>query len=579
MNVRKSASAIVAVLLIAALGWTAWLAWATHRDLSTARSSVEEIKTAIESDDSVRRDAAIQQFKDSARSAHDRTDGTWWGMATYMPWVGDDAEGVQLLAASLDRLASESMDPLAAAADSLQELTEQGRVDVEVLTSMSGPLHRATAGVEDAAALVANVRTQGFLGILKAPFEQYAAQVDELLGGLNSATLATDLAPAMLGADGPRDYLLIFQNNAEIRATGGLPGSWARVHADNGLLTMEEQGSAIDFPVLDEPATTLTLEEVAVYGEELGRYWQDPVFTPDFPRSAEIFNAFWQISQPDRPLDGIISIDPVALSYLLEAVGPVLVEGVELTPANSAEVLLNGIYKMYTNPREQDRVFRSLARAIFESIQADVISPARFVAGLDRAAQERRLLVAPFRSAEKLAIFGTAVEGALGGDGGTAPNVFIGLNDATGSKMSYYLRYWADVESRDCENGVQTLDGTLKLNQTISPREARLLPDYITGGGVYGTKPGTQLVFVRIYAPHGGGITNIRIDGVRPTFDDISELEGRPVATIPISIENVDDAIITWTMASGTGQTGDGQLGITPSVVPGIQGGVITSTC
>ena len=45
---------------------------------------------------------------------------------------------------------------------------------------------------------------------------------------------------------------------------------------------------------------------------------------------------------------------------------------------------------------------------------------------------------------------GTRAEGALSGDDGATPHVDIGVNDATGSKMSYYLRYWAEVRALDC---------------------------------------------------------------------------------------------------------------------------------
>ncbi len=40
-----------------------------------------------------------------------------------------------------------------------------------------------------------------------------------------TAARAVRLLPPMLGADGPREYLLLVQNNAEQRATGGIPGS------------------------------------------------------------------------------------------------------------------------------------------------------------------------------------------------------------------------------------------------------------------------------------------------------------------------------------------------------------------
>ncbi|TFB67457.1 DUF4012 domain-containing protein [Cryobacterium sp. Hz9] len=44
---------------------------------------------------------------------------------------------------------------------------------------------------------------------------------------------AVQLLPAMLGADGQRSYLLLFQNNPEVRATGGLPGAFAEISTEN----------------------------------------------------------------------------------------------------------------------------------------------------------------------------------------------------------------------------------------------------------------------------------------------------------------------------------------------------------
>ena len=57
----------------------------------------------------------------------------------------------------------------------------------------------------------------------------------------------------MLGGDGPRNYLLVFQNNAEIRATGGLPGSWAEVHAEDGKHLAQAAGHGRRVPGLGHP--------------------------------------------------------------------------------------------------------------------------------------------------------------------------------------------------------------------------------------------------------------------------------------------------------------------------------------
>ncbi len=579
VNPRKLAAVSVTALVIAALTWTAWLAWATQRDLAAARMSIEELRVAVERGDIDSRARSVERLKRSTESAMQRTDGIWWGALTHFPWIGDDAEGVQVLSASLSSLSSDAIDPLVEVVGDLDSVTIQGRIDVQLVRSLEQPVDRAFQGVSRSADMVAELESSGFIGPLRLPFDDYVQQVNDLQDALASARLATSLAPAMLGEDGSRDYLLIFQNNAEIRGTGGLPGSWALVHAENGKVSIREQGSSGDFPILDRPVAPLTTEEVAVYGQELGRFWQDPGFTPDFPRAAELFNAFWMIDNPGRPLDGILTLDPVALGYLLQATGPVDAAGLTVTPDNASQLLLNQIYLDNENPRVQDLVFQAVARAIFDAVTTDVESPLNLVKGLSRASEEGRFLVAPFREDERAAIDGTSVEGALAEDDGKTVHVDIGLNDATGSKMSYYLRYWADVSSRDCVDGTQHMNGSLTLNQTISPAEAQKLPDYITGGGVYGTEPGTQLVFVRIYGPYGGELSELRINGSRPAFDDIDSLGGRPVATLPISLANVKDTLITWSMRSGPGQTGATEIRLTPSVVPGTLNRRIASSC
>ena len=96
----------------------------------------------------------------------------------------------------------------------------------------------------------------------------------------------------------------------------------------------------------------------------------------------------------------------------------------------------------------------------------------------------------------------------------------IGVNDATGSKMSYYLRYRASVDAQSCEDDRQQLSGRLTVSQTISPSQAERLPDSVTGGGNNGIEPGLQVVLFRIYSPYEGSISDIMIDGARVEAPD-----------------------------------------------------------
>ena len=134
----------------------------------------------------------------------------------------------------------------------------------------------------------------------------------------------------------------------------------------------------------------------------------------------------------------------------------------------------------------------------------------------------------PFDEEDAEILAGSNVLGEFRTDATTTPYVDIGLNDATGSKMSYYLRSQAEIESRSCKDDRQQLDASLKLGQVITPEAAAKLPDSVTGGGNYGTEPGSQLVVVRLYGPVDGTIENVVIDGHRIDIEGDITLVERP---------------------------------------------------
>ena len=268
----------------------------------------------------------------------------------------------------------------------------------------------------------------------------------------------------------------------------------------------------------------------------------------------------------------------MALSYLLDGTGPVKVGDVTLTRDNAVEELLNKPY-IEAGPAAQDVFFKQASRAIFDTATGSLASPVKFAQGLNRAANEGRLLINSFDDQAQQSLDGTRVEGALSGDDGTTPHVDIGLNDLTGSKMSYYLRYSADVDAMRCNDGVQQLTGTLNRGQVISPAEAAKLPTSVTGGGRYGTEPGSQYVMVRIYGPYGGTIDKVRLDGKTLPAVESQPLNGRPVVSVDVLVSSREDLVVTWYGTTGPDQTGDGVLRMTPSIVPGSDQKAFASSC
>ncbi|GAB2779685.1 DUF4012 domain-containing protein [Nocardioides salsibiostraticola] len=568
----------VGVLAVVAAAFTGWQAFNVQKDLAQAESSVNRIQRALDNDDVVARDAAIDELTSAASDAADTTSGPWWGALTLVPLIGDDFEGIEVLSSSLDLIASEGIRPVADSVSSLDDITKNGRINLQKLKTLQEPLRRATSAFSDANSEVSALDSAGYFGTFGSRFDEYAERLDSAASSIASADKAAEVLPSMLGGNGPRDYLLIFQNNAEIRATGGLPGSWALVHADNGKLDLTEQGSASDFGRKVRPVLPITAEEDDVYSDLLGVFFQDAGFTPDFPRASQLWNAHWSAKYPERPLDGILALDPVGLSYLIEGTGPVTVGDLTLTAENLVEQLLNKPY-ITLDTAAQDALFEDAAAAVFKAATVDLAKPMRFVEGMSRSAREGRFLVAPFVDREAEMLAHTDVLGAISGDDGPTPHIDIGLNDATGSKMSYYLRYSAEIEARTCSGGTQSLAGMLTLRQAISPADAAELPSSVTGGGKFGTQPGSQFTVVRIYGPHGGAIDDIRLGGRVVPEAEVLPLNGRPTVTLALLLENRNDLIVTWKMSTAKGQTGDVEVRTTPSVVPGKSSATVPSAC
>jgi hypothetical protein len=313
-----------------------------------------------------------------------------------------------------------------------------------------------------------------------------------------------------------------------------------------------------------------------VFGRQLGVFFQDANFTPQFPRTAELLAARWQ-QRFDERVDGVLSVDPVALSYLLEATGPVKVDGVTLSSANAVDQLLNRTYLRLPDPERQDVFFRDAARTVFDAVASGTGSPQQLIEALAHAARDGRLLVHSFDRAEQRALEGTRVSGALPSGVSGRPQVGVYLNDATGSKMSYYLDYTAGVTSTSCSHDRQHLSGHAMIGSR-APTDAASLPTSITGGAAYGIPAGSQMVATDVYGPVGGTLVDFVLDG-RKLSPPLHDYQGRPVVSLALFLDPGQELDLTWAMTTGPGQTGDIDVRVTPGVRTASPSSVTPSAC
>lgn len=576
--VRVGLLALLALLLLAA-AWTGYQSWRVNQDLRAAIGDASALEAAIETGDQPAAEAALDDLDRHTASASDRTGGVTFSVLARMPMVGDDVDGVRVAAAVVSDLTQDALTPLVDEATDLESfLPRQGRVPVDRLGDLQGPVATAHDAFADASARLDEQDASAYVGPLKSKYRELARRVRDAARVLETADTALQVMPDMLGRSGERNYLLVFQNNAEVRSTGGLPGAVSVLNATDGRLALTRQVAASALGRTEAPVLPLTEAEEQIYGPQLGVFFLDANFTPDFPRTAELMKARWEQVYDDR-VDGVLAVDPVALSYLLAVTGPVQVGDVEINGDNAVDELLHQVYLRYENPPDQDEYFKRVARAVFDKVTAGEGDPQDILRALARAGSENRLYVHSFEAQEQEVLAGTDVAGQLVKEPTERPHVGVYLNDTTASKMSYFLRTKVRVDATSCSGGVQVLDGLARLRSLAPPDAGETLPDYVTGGGATGLEPGTQLVAVRLYAPVEGEVERVTLNG--EVLEDLETVvhDGRPVVSTFVFLEPQQTVDLAWRMRGGPGQTGDAVVSVTPTIEPGSSSSSASSSC
>lgn len=150
---------------------------------------------------------------------------------------------------------------------------------------------------------------------------------------------ALDIAPQALGIPSKKSYLLLFQNDKEIRPTGGFLTAFATITIDNGVVV---PSTSDDIYRLDEKLLNVCLTKICPLSppapivkylpEESGKprtAWsmRDSNISPDIPTSAKEFERMYQLLGEGLPFDGIIYIDTQVVEEIIKVTGPVDVLG------------------------------------------------------------------------------------------------------------------------------------------------------------------------------------------------------------------------------------------------------------
>lgn len=134
--------------------------------------------------------------------------------------------------------------------------------------------------------------------------------------------------PEILGKDGEKNYLILFQNEYERRATGGFLTAFAHMKIADGKIEISNSSNIYDLDdsIRNKPAAP---EKIRQYHVNVNQFFiRDSNLSPDWVESIKLFESLYEKSSIKKDYDGIISMDAHVLVDLLRIFGDTEAGGV-----------------------------------------------------------------------------------------------------------------------------------------------------------------------------------------------------------------------------------------------------------
>ncbi|WP_030134403.1 DUF4012 domain-containing protein [Mycolicibacterium neoaurum] len=510
---------VTLAIVVAFVGWLAKSGLDAKSALEQARSNAQQAKDALQHGDSEAASRFVDHAQYHAQAASDATHSLPWTVTSAIPWVGGPFRTGQQISDVVLGLANDVLKPAAQAGTALSpdRLVDGSRVDVALLRSEEPnltSLAEAATRLNSEAQAISDPRYVSMLSDARTQLQEQTAQITGLL---ENTALASQLVPPMMGADGARSYFMAFQTNAEARGTGGLLGGFGVLRFDNGVATVDTLGANTE---LDKPFAPIDLgaefNQSYGYANPFGDF-RNSNLSSHFPYAAQIWKSMWA-QQTGMNVDGVIALDPFALSYILGAVGPVTMpDGEQVTKDNVVELTESTAYARFpTDQAARKRYLQDIASEVVKKVTGASGSPRALLEALGRAVSERRIAVWSAVPAEQEKLEETPLAHIVPEDPG--PYAEVVINNLGGNKMDYYLERQIEYVADGCVAGTRNSTVTVRLKNAAP---AGQLPDYVArAGGVSSDLPvqltaGTMLTSVRLLASPGATLESVLANGER----------------------------------------------------------------
>ena len=491
----------VGVFVVVGLGVAGVVGLGARNSVETAVDDTRRGAAAVRDGETGGATELLNEASGGFDSVSNRLGAVWLLPARMVPGVAQNVDALRA-GAVMGRDLNGSAAFAATSVDYQSLRQEGGGVDLAQLKATEVPVRALATSLDAAVDGLAGIESPWVVAPLRTRLDEVAAEVDDLAAETELAQLALGDAPALLGADGPRRYLVMVANPAEGRDFGGFMGGWALLLVNNGAIDLEDSGTprelyghGADLP----PPAPATDFSPAYLDMAPGRYPQNWTSSVDLDVVAAAATNLLETNGRGR-IDGVIYADPAALQQLVALTGSIPVQGTvaEINATNTEAFFTRDQFRVLGQDEAGDEAIGELTGEIFNRLgSADLPGPRSLGDVFGPLVRDGHLAMATGVDGDRALLDRLGLSAPLPQTDGDLLTI-VERNKAP-NKLDVFLKrsHTYDV-AWSSETGART--ATLTSTYTNDVADPARLPPVVVGNQT-GAPAGTQIREVSILSP------------------------------------------------------------------------------
>ncbi len=316
--------------------------------------------------------------------------------------------------------------------------------------------------------------------------------------------------PELLGSEKSKKYLILFQNDGELRPTGGFLTYYSIFRVEEGVIHVDSANDIyrLDDSIRSHPAAPDIIKK---YFPKVTRFYiRDSNLSPDFQESMNTFREFYEDSRSKTEIDGIIAIDTDFLVNVIKILGEVQVGGLffkaENDPRCNCPQVVYQLQSIITTPVGYIREDRKgiIAQLLYATMQKALgVSPGKYWGPLFQQAivdaNEKHILFSVNNKDAQKGLEALGWAGKIRSIEGD----YVHINDAnfSGAKTNIFIKQNVRIDYEIGDDGSVTKTLTLEYRNPQEHSDCNLERGGLCLNAIHRD-------FQRIYVPKGSTLVS-----------------------------------------------------------------------